>query len=98
MVAIGFSASSMKKHPRRNINHNCIHVISMANDIFYFKADGDFVGANIDVYDHKTGEKVISQVVEHRKTIVDMYFQAAGDYIILITKGELKQKYVYHKK
>ena len=98
MLAIGFSASSMKNHPRRNINHNCIQVISMANDVFYFKSDGDFAGANIDVYDYKTGEKVLSQVVEHRKTIVDMYFQPAGDYIILITKGELKQKYVYHKK
>jgi hypothetical protein len=98
MLAISFSASSMKNGPGRGINHNCIHVLAMDRDIFYFKSDSELTGADIEVYDYKTGNKVISQVIERKKTIVDLHFQTPGDYIILITKGDFKRKYVFHKK
>ena len=98
MRAIGFSASSMKKGPRRGIEHNCIHVISMENDIFYFKSDRDVAGAAIEVYDYKTGNKVISDTITSKKMIVDLHFQTPGDYIILITKGDFKRKYVFHRR
>jgi hypothetical protein len=94
VLVIGSSAWSMKGP---GINHNCIHVISMDADLFYFKSDKEITGATIDVYDYKTGNKVLSQVVTEKRTIVDLYSQQAGDYIILITKGDFKRKYVYHK-
>lgn len=96
MLAISFSASSTEK-PRRSMDHNCIRVLSMSNDIFYFKSDKDVVGAVIDVYDYKTGKKVMSETIESKKTLVDLYAQKPGDYIILITKGEFKRKYVFHR-
>lgn len=95
MVAIGSSGWSMKKGP--GINHNCIFVISMTDDIFYFKSDKEILSANVDVYDNKTGKKAISQVVTGKRTIVDLNAQEPGDYIILITRGDFKRKYVYHK-
>lgn len=96
MLAISFSASSTEK-PGRSMNHNCIHVLSMSNDVFYFKSDKDVAGAVIEVYNYKTGEKVISTIVENKKTLIDLHPQKPGDYIILITKGEFKRKYVFHR-
>ena len=98
MIAIAYSASSMNKGPRRSVQHNCIHVISMDNDIFYFKSDREVAGAVVDVYDYKSGVKVMSHVISGKKTIVDLYAQVPGDYIILITKGDFNRKYVFHKK
>ena len=99
MLAIGFSATSMKNGPRRNnIGHNCIHVLSMDHGGFYFKSDRDVAGAAIDVYSYKTGDKVKSDVIKNKKTILDMHSLEPGDYIILITKGDFKRKYVFHKK
>jgi hypothetical protein len=97
MLALGFSASSMNTNPGRGINHNCIHVISMSNNQFNFKSDKDVSGATVDVYDFKTGKKVMSQTITDKHTTIDLSSQDAGDYIVLITKGDFKRKYVYHK-
>jgi hypothetical protein len=97
VLTISFSASSMKTAPGRGINHNCIYVISMSDDIFYFKSDKYIDGAKVDVYSHETGEKVMSQVIDARRTGVNLSAQLPGDYIILITKGGFKRKYVFHK-
>ena len=94
-LLISSSAWSMKKGP--GINHNCIHVTSMADNVFQFKSDKDINGATIDVYEYKTGKKVISQVVTGKRTTIDLSGQEAGDYIILITKSNFKRKYVYHR-
>jgi hypothetical protein len=95
ILSLGFSAWSMEKGP--GINHNCIHVISMADDTFYFKSDKDVAGASVEVYNYKTGDKIKSQVIKGKHTSVSLHGQDAGDYIILITKGDFKRKYVYHK-
>ena len=55
-------------------------------------------GAVIDVYSYKTGDKVMSDVIKSKKNVVNMQALESGDYIILITKGEFKRKYVFHKK
>lgn len=95
LLAIGSSAFSMKKGP--GLNHNCIRVISMTHEMFYFKSDKEISGANVEVYEHKTGKKVISQVINKKRTIIDFFDLEPGDYIILVTKGEFKRKYVYRK-
>lgn len=96
LLVVSFQVLSMGKGP--GINHNCIHVISMADNMFYFKSDKDVSSANIEVYSHRTGEKVLSQVIEVKHTTVNFQNMEAGDYIILITKGEFRRKYVYHKR
>ena len=98
MIAIGFSASAMKNRRRRNVQHNCIYVISMDHDLFYFKSDRDVAGAAINVYDFKTGAVVIADTIQSKKTIVDLYFQTPGDYIIMITKGDFSRRYVFERK
>lgn len=97
VLTISFSAFSMKSGPGRDINHNCIYVISMTDNIFYFKSDKYIDGAKVDVYSYETGEKVMSQVVAEKRTSINFSAQPAGDYIILITKGGFKRKYVFHK-
>jgi len=97
VLAMNAYAFSLKADPGRGINHNCIYVISMTDDIFYFKSDKYIDGAKVDVYSHETGEKVLSQVVDQKRTSINLSGQVPGDYIILITKGGFKRKYVFHK-
>ena len=98
MLAIVVPATSMNKNPRRSLQHNCIHVTAMDKDAFYFKSDREMDGAVIDVYSYKTGDKVMSDVIKSKKNVVNMQALESGDYIILITKGEFKRKYVFHRK
>lgn len=98
IFATAFSASAMKIRPRRNINHNCIHVIAVDNEIFYFKSDRDVDGAAISVYDFKTGQEVLADTITKKKTIIDMYLQKPADYIIIITKGDFSRRYVFEKR
>ena len=97
ILAIHFAALSVKADPGQGVNHNCIYVISMTDNIFYFKSDKYIDGAKVEVYSHETGEKVMSQVVAEKRTSIDLSAQVPGDYIILITKGGFKRKYVFHK-
>ena len=90
MLAITFSASSMKKGHGSGMQHKCILVISSDHDMFYFKSDREMNGAVIEVFEHKTDEKVISGAIDSRKTVVDFTEFKSGDYIIMITKGEFK--------
>jgi hypothetical protein len=98
LFATAFSASAMRSRPRRNLQHNCINVISMDAELFYFKSDHDVEGATINVYDFKTGDVVISDTIHSKKTIIDLYFQKPGDYIIMITKGDFSRRYVFQRK
>lgn len=98
IFATAFSASAMKIRPRRNINHNCIHVIAVDNEIFYFKSDRDVDGAAINVYDFQTGKEVLADTITKKKTIIDMYLQKPADYIIMITKGDFSRRYVFEKR
>ncbi len=98
MLAITFSALSMKKGHGRGMQHNCILVISSDHDMFYFKSDREVNGAVIEVFEYKTDEKVISGAIDSRKTVVDFTELKSGDYIIMITKGEFRRKYVFRKK
>lgn len=95
LFALGSSAWSMKKGP--NINHNCVSAISMADNMFYFKSDRELLHATVDVYDYQTEKKIISQVITGKRTTIDLNGREPGYYIILITKGDFKRKYVYEK-
>lgn len=98
MLATAFSASAMKNRPHRNLQHNCIYVIAMDNEIFYFKSDKDVAGATIKVYDFKTGTEVMSDTITNKKMILDFYSKKPADYIIMITKGDFERRYVFQKK
>lgn len=98
MLAMAFSALAVKKGHGGGMQHNCIYVISSENDMFYFKSDREMNGAVIEVFEYKSDEKVISATIDSKKTIVDFNDQMPGDYIIMITKGDFKRKYVFHKK
>jgi hypothetical protein len=73
-----------------------IQVLSTKMDIFYFKASKALVGADIHVYSDK-GEKIISSVIVHRRTIVDFYHEEAGHYIIEVTKDGQSQRFTFCK-
>jgi hypothetical protein len=72
-------------------------VISSDHGIFYFKSDRDVDGAVIEVFEYKTDGKVISAKIDMKKTVLNFNDQKPGDYIIMITKGEFRRKYVFHK-
>ena len=91
------SSSSWAGQKCRSTSDDCVHVISRQSDAFYFKVTKSIIGAEVDVFS-ATGEKVVSRVITSKHTLVDLYFQNAGQYSIVIRKGEFSQKFVYNKK
>lgn len=98
MFATAFSVSAKDKGPRHNINHNCIHVITMNNEFFCFKSDRDVAGAAITVYDFQTKQEVIADTITSKTMVLNLSLQKPADYIILITKGDFVRRYVFEKK
>lgn len=77
--------------------HSPVRVLSTKSDIFYFKVDKDLIDATIEVYNEK-GEKLISDSVKRRKTIIDFYNEEAGHFTIKIVKGNMEEQFDYVKK
>ena len=98
ILTSALSASAMKNRPHHNVQHNCIYVIAMDNEIFYFKSDKDVAGAAISVYDFQTKKEVMTDTITNKKMILDFYSQKPADYIIMITKGDFERRYVFQKK
>lgn len=65
-------------------------------DIFYFKVDKEFVGAELEIYSQE-GEKLFSDKISHRKVIVDFYYEDPGRYVIYLTKGVVRKEFNFTK-
>ena len=94
---LAFSEPMFSSDPGQGLNHNCIHVVAMSDGLFQFTYDRDVAGADIEVFRYDNGKKVLSASVKAKRTQVSLRDQAPGDYIILITRGDFRRKYVYHK-
>jgi hypothetical protein len=73
-----------------------VHVVSSRMDVFYFKVDKEFIGAELEIYS-QDGVKLFTQTVDHRKVLVDFYFENAGKFVILIKKGDFHAEFNFVK-
>lgn len=65
-------------------------------DIYYFKVAKEFLGADLEIYS-SDGVKLLTQKVEHRKILVDFYYENPGRFIIHFVKGESTQEFNFVK-
>lgn len=79
------------KSPNSNVS-----VLSVKRDIFYFKVCPSLLGARVEVTD-QDGKIIASQLIRHRKSIVDFYFERPGHFTITITKGDKQITFQYDK-
>jgi hypothetical protein len=65
-------------------------------DIYYFKVAKEFLGADLEIYS-SDGVKLLTQKVEHRKVLVDFYYENPGRYIIHFVKGDSTEEFNFVK-
>ncbi len=91
MLLAGFTAPADKIKSK-----SPVHVVSSRMDVFYFKVDKIFLGAELEIYS-QDGVKLLSQKVEHRKVLIDFYYENPGKYIILLKKGDVQEQFNFIK-
>jgi hypothetical protein len=65
--------------------------------LFTLKADKDFVGAQVEVYNSR-GELITTQSLQKRKMVIDFGDAHFGQYTIRVIKGGERQEFKYIKK
>jgi hypothetical protein len=93
LVMMSLSSQAGKDKPK----HRSIHVVSRSLDCFYFKVSKEVIGAEIEVYSDK-GEKLITQTIKGKRTLIDFYYEQPGSYTIKINKGDFTESFEYSKK
>jgi len=76
--------------------HYPVRILATKMDIFYFKVDHEFLGAELEVYS-ATGELMLSQKITQRKVLIDFYNGEKGNYTIKIKKGDREETFQYVK-
>ena len=72
-------------------------VSSKYKNLFIFKVDRKFKGANVEVA-YANGEVVANLKMEKRKLIIDFCNVKFGSYVIKVMKGNTTQEFQYVKK
>lgn len=86
--ALGMAAETKMKKP--------VQVITSRMNVFYFKVDKEFLGAELEIYS-EDGVKLFSQKITERKVLIDFYYENPGKYNILIRKGEVLEQFTFVK-
>ena len=73
-----------------------VHLVSTRMDVFYFKIDKQFIGADLEIYS-QDGVKIFTQRVDRRKIIIDFYFENPGKFIIMFKKGDHHEEFNFIK-
>jgi hypothetical protein len=90
-IAVFFVAGSSYAH-----GHRPVSVLTVRNDLFYFKVDKAFIGAVVEVY-ASSGELVMKQTVTRHKMLIDFYDRNNDDYTIRIKSACAEISYLYSK-
>ncbi len=91
MLWAGFTVSA-----RETKSKDPVRIVSSRMDVFYFKLDKEFVGAELEIYS-QDGVKILSQKIVRRKVLVDFYYENKGKYIIHLQKGEVVKEFDFVK-
>lgn len=70
---------------------------SRHKNLFAFKADRKFVGAQVEVL-YADGEVLTSQTLKKRKMLIDFSDVKLGSYTIRVKKGDEVQEFTFERK
>lgn len=87
-TSVSYAGSKPKKES--------ITVLSTKHEVFCFKANKEFLGATIEVYDSNnnlTGKEIVFD----RKMVIDFYYLPADTYTIKIKRGNELLEYKFVK-
>ena len=73
-----------------------VHIVSTRMDVFYFKVDKAFLGAQLEIYSAE-GVQLHSEKITRRKVLIDFYYEDAGKFIICFTKEGVKREFNFIK-
>jgi hypothetical protein len=73
-----------------------VEILSTKRDIFYFKVSHQFSGATVEVLTSDS-TLLMTEPVQHTKSLIDFYFEKPGMYTIRITKGDQQVVFTYEK-
>jgi hypothetical protein len=79
-----------------NGKHQPVEIISTKRDIFYFKVSHEFLGATVEVV-AADGRIMLSDAIQHSKSLIDFYFEQPGQYTIRVAKGDKVEIFTYEK-
>ena len=77
-------------------NHHPVSVLAVRNDLFYFKVDKAFIGAQVEVYS-SSGELIFTDTIRHHKMLIDFYDKEEDNYTIRIKSRCTEINYLYTK-
>jgi len=72
--------------------HKHISVISISKEVFYFKADADFIGATVEVTD-STGTVFFSAELHAKRNLIDFFYLEKGRYNIHFEHNGVTEDY-----
>jgi hypothetical protein len=61
--------------------HKHISILSTSNEVFYFKADADFIGGKVEVTD-STGSILFTAELHSKRNLIDFFYLKNGQYTI----------------
>lgn len=73
-----------------------VHVVYNRMDVFYAKIDKEFVGAELEVF-ASDGERLSTQKIDHRRVLIDFYYEDAGTFLIIFKKGDVQEAFNFVK-
>ena len=91
MLLVAFGATAGK-----NKSKGPVQMLSSRMDVFYFKIDKTFIGAQLEIYSAE-GVQLYSEKITRRKVLIDFYYEDAGKYIVYFTKDGMKQEFNFIK-
>lgn len=74
--------------------HEDVEVLSVEREVFYFKVDKAWIGADLEVI-RWDGELMGSQTLLKRRALIDFYFLDPGEYVIVLRKGDREKEFQY---
>ena len=95
-VLIGLVLTSSFLVAAENPARSAVKIISTQMDCFHFKVDKSFIGAEVVVMSTR-GEKLLSETIKEKRTLLDLYYLQAGRYTVIIRYGQTEYTFDYNK-
>ena len=64
---------------------NPVHIVSTRMDVFYFKVDKAFLGAQLEIYSAE-GVQLHSEKITRRKVRIDFYYEDAESLLFVLKR------------
>lgn len=80
-ILLTILAISTEAQSETRLHQKHISILSLSKEVFYFKADADFIGAKVVVTD-STGTVFFSTEIHNKRNLIDFFYFEKGQYTI----------------